>query len=51
MPVVALTDVVAHSLQNGRAQALTIIVWRSEVGRNEAQDITECHLEILHLVN
>jgi hypothetical protein len=51
MPVVTLTNVVAHSLQNGGAEALAVIVWRSKVGGNEAQNISECHLEIQHLVD
>jgi hypothetical protein len=42
---------VSHSLKNSLASALTIIVWRTEVRRNEAQNVPDRHLEIMHLVD
>ena len=42
---------VSHSLKNGLASALTIIVWRTEVRRKEAQNVPDRHLEIMHLVD
>lgn len=47
----ARTDMVSHSLENCLAVAFTVIVWRPEVCGDEAQDVSQRHLEILHLVH
>ena len=49
--ILTLTNMVSHSLENSLASALTIIVWRTEVRRKEAQNVPDRHLEIVHLVD
>lgn len=45
-----LTNMVSHSLENCLASPLTLIIWRTEVRREEAQNIPERHFEIMHLI-
>jgi hypothetical protein len=43
----ALTDMISHSLENTRAEARTIIEWWTVVRRNEAQNVSDRHLQII----